>query len=114
MSNNLDLNYIIANISIENSFERNLFNDGLFVKIFKMSDFRATPEGYFEGTDEVLSSYLVSVSPDGNYVSSKLYKIKGILNPKIIDVIGLAYPTFQIKIEYGAYNNRKIELLEFD
>ena len=42
---------------------------------------------YIKFMEDFLSSYLVSVIPDGDYYSySKLYKIEGLYNPKVIEI----------------------------
>jgi len=113
VSDNLDLNYILANIWT-NSVNEELWNGGQYIKVFKMNDSKATPEGYFEGYDGVLESLLISAMPDGDYYTlSKLYKIVGILNPKIIEIKENNFPKFSVKIEHGPAKNRKTELIEF-
>ena len=105
LANEVDMNYIFARINPTQISSTSLYNNGLFVNIYKLSDSKITPEKFKE---DFLSSYLVSVIPDGDYYSySKLYKIEGLYNPKIIEVKetqGLF--NFIIKIEFGIYNNR--------
>jgi hypothetical protein len=115
LDNNSEMNYVLANIWKPN-IKKELWNGGLYVKIFEMKDSKATPEGFFEGYDGVLESLLISAIPDGdNYTNSKLYKIEGILNPKVIEIKETTAPNFSIKVEHGSYrdNKRKIEIFEF-
>ena len=113
LANEVDMNYIFARINPTQISSTSLYNDGLFVNIYKLSDSKITPEKFME---DFLSSYLVSVIPDGDYYSySKLYKIEGLYNPKIIEVKetqGLF--NFIIKIEFGIYNNRQIQNFELE
>ena len=113
LANEVDMNYIFARINPTQISSTSLYNNGLFVNIYKLSDSKITPEKFKE---DFLSSYLVSVIPDGDYYSySKLYKIEGLYNPKIIEVKetqGLF--NFIIKIEFGIYNNRQIQNFELE
>ena len=114
LSENAETNYIVANI-LRIVSQDEIYGGGMFVKTFLMSDSKATPEGLFEGTDTNLSSLLISVIPDGDYYShSKLYKIEGMVGPKVLGVIENEHPKFSIKIEHGFINERKIENFEFD
>ena len=103
-----ELNYVISNI-LPNQFHfQEIYQGGLFVKVFQIADSKATPEETFEEYDGVLSSFLISVSPDGDYyTTSKLYKIEGLLNPVIKTISEIDYPEFSVKIEYGSADNRK-------
>ena len=115
LSNQQGLNYILANILIERTYKKELFKGGQYLTIFQINDSKITPSNYFEGTDEILDSYLISVVPDGDYYpGSKLYKIGGILNPKILEIKEIISPKFIIKIEHGVYDKRKIETFEFE
>ena len=113
LANEVDMNYIFARINPTQISSTSLYNNGLFVNIYKLSDSKITPEKFKE---DFLSSYLVSVIPDGDYYSySKLYKIEGLYNPKVIEVKetqGLF--KFIIKIEFGIYNNRQIQNFELE
>jgi hypothetical protein len=111
ISNKPDINYMFANIRTDSIIEKELWKGGQFVKIFKMTDYKATPEDYFEGYDGVLESLIISSMPDGDYyTSSKLYKVEGLCNPKILEIKEDDYPKFSIKIEHGFFDNRKIEI----
>ena len=113
LSGESEMNYIFARISNSKPNSKWLYNYGLHVNIFKLSDSKATPKGQFKEYHGSLVSYLVSIAPDGDYyVWSKLYKIEGLLNPKIIEIKELTYPKFLIKIEHGSYNNRLTDLIE--
>ena len=113
LSNEADMNYIFARINPTQTRSTILYNYGLFVNIYKFSDSKITLEKEME---DFLSSYLVSVTPDGDYYSySKLYKIEGLYNPKIIEVKETeGLDKFKIKIEFGAYNNRQIQNFELE
>ncbi len=107
-----EMNYIFSRINTSTVLKEELYNGGLYVKVFQISDSKATPKKYLE---DFLSSFIISVTPDGDYYSySKLYKIEGIYNPKILEIKETNAPKFSIKIEYGPAKNRKIELLNFD
>ena len=101
------LKYILANIEVEKNNFYELFSGNLFVKTYIMDDFKATPDKFYEESDEILSSVLISVIPDGDiYTTSKLFKIEGLNNPKIKSITELKYPYFEIEIVFGLPNNR--------
>ena len=111
LSNDEEMNYIFSRINSENIISKELYNRGMFVTVYEISDSKSTPEEYME---DFLSSYIISVSPDGDYYSnSKLYKIEGIYNPKILEIKESESPKFLLKIEYGIQNKRKFEVFEF-
>lgn len=113
ISNNVDMNYLFARLDSKDIFNQELWNGGQYVKVFKISDSKATPENYFEGTDEVLTSLIISTVPDGDYyTNSKLYKIEGLCNPTILEIKEEEQFRFSIKIEYGAFNEREVEVFE--
>ena len=113
ISNNVDMNYLFARLDSKDIFNQELWNGGQYVKVFKISDSKATPENYFEGTDEVLTSLIISTVPDGDYyTNSKLYKIEGLCNPTILEIKEEEQFKFSIKIEYGAFNKREVEVFE--
>lgn len=115
LSQDIHLNYVLASIWSDNIIKKNLWNGGQYVTVYEISDSKATPEGYFEGSDEVLSSLLISTIPDGDYYShSKLYKIEAIYNPKILEIKETTAPNFSIKIEHGFHRARKIEIFQFE
>tara|TARA_B110000240_G_scaffold198066_1_gene256137 strand:+ start:3685 stop:4116 length:432 start_codon:yes stop_codon:yes gene_type:complete len=114
-SDKKDINYIFARINLKNIISKELYDRGIFIKIFEISDSKATLKNISEGTEEFLSSYIISVVSDGDYYTgSKLYKVEGLLNPKIIEIQKESYPDFIINIEYGTSKNRKIEILKFE
>ncbi|EMQ96301.1 short chain dehydrogenase [Xanthomarina gelatinilytica] len=114
ISNNLDTNYFFARIDTKDIIFRELWNGGQYVKVFKISDSKATPENYFEGTDEVLISLIISTAPDGDYyTNSKLYKIEGLYNPSILEIKEEEQFKFTIKLEHGVFNKREVETFEF-
>ncbi len=107
LSSQVEMNYVFSRMFNENTVVKEVYGGGLLVKIFEISDSKITPE-YFSESDEFLSSYIISVSPDGDYyVTSKLYKIEGLIYPNIVEIEETEYPNFTIKIEYGLYNQRK-------
>jgi len=109
-----EMKYIFARIVPEFTVQKELYKGGLFLTIFLISDSKATPEKIFPGTEEFLDSYFVSITEDGDYYSgSKLYKIEGLINPKILEIKETNYPKFYIKIEHGFNKNKRIKLFEF-
>ena len=114
-SDKKDINYIFARINLKNIISKELYDRGIFIKIFEISDSKVTPDKEFDGTEEFFSSYIISVTPDGDYYSgSKLYKVEGLLNPEIIEIQEETYPNFIINLEYGALKNRKIKAIKFE
>lgn len=112
ISVNTEMNYVFARIYEKKTIVKELFNRGLFVTIYELSDSKITSK---DNLEDFLSSYIVSVVPDGDYYSdSKLYKIEGLLNPTILDIKEGEFPNFRIKIEYGSYNKRKRKSFEFE
>ena len=116
LSNDQQLSYIFANIFPKEIIKKELYNQGLYVTIYKMSDSKATPKNYFGDGHEVLYSLIVSVAPDGEYSNSALYKIEGLIIPKVLEIKETTAPNFSVKIEHGSYrdNKRKIEIFEFE
>ncbi|QDH80188.1 hypothetical protein FKX85_14525 [Echinicola soli] len=110
ISDELSLNYVLSNIDkVDYSFY-GLYERSFFVSVYTIFDTKATPKGYFEGHDSVLSSVLVSVMPDGDYYTkSNLYKIEGLLDPKVQGIAETTYPDFELLVEHGKYGNRKTE-----
>jgi len=114
LSNDIDLNYLLASILPEKTIIKEIFNNGLYVKIFQLNDTKATKKEMFDGYDGVSSSFLISVMPDGDYyTTSNLFKIEGLINPFIKSLSEGAYPEFIITIEYGLADNRKIKEFSF-
>lgn len=115
LSNNQELNYIFSRIITTKTVCEELYNRGLFVTIYEISDSKATPENLFKGYSGTVSSYIISASPDGDYyTSSKLHKIEGLIHPKIIYISETNYPNFKIKIEYGNSDERNSEVFDFE
>ena len=107
LSDRTEMNYYFARVLDSTPNSKWIYKNALKVKIFEISDSKATPENLFEGCEQ-LSSYLVSVVPDGDYYSwSKLYKIEGFIIPKILEIKETKYPHFTVTIEYGAYAQRE-------
>ncbi|SFT43541.1 hypothetical protein SAMN04489724_0743 [Algoriphagus locisalis] len=115
LSDEKSLSYVLATIEEVVYSNHELYNRSFFVNVYIMSDSKATPEGYFEGYDGVLSSVLVSIAPDGDYyTASQLYKIEGILNPKILEMKETSYPEFVLSIEHGEATSRKVVEYKLD
>jgi hypothetical protein len=109
LSNKSEMNYIFARISNSKPTSKWIYNYGLHINIFKLSDSKATKKSLFEGYDGIVASYMISIAPDGNYYTwSKLYKIEALVNPKILEIKETKYPNFILKIEEGFYDNRKV------
>ncbi len=111
LSKNNNLNYYFSRINLNESFNKSLFKESLFLNIFVLSDPKITSnKSITKGTEEFFSSCLISISPDGEYyTTSKLIKIENLINPKILNVYEGTYPYFYIKMEYGNHNKRKIK-----
>ena len=108
LSDRTEMNYYFARVLDSTFNSKWIYNYALEVKIFEISDSKATPENLFEGYDGLLASYLVSVYPDDNYYNwSKLYKIEGCMNSKILEIKETEYPYFTITIEYGVNGQRE-------
>jgi hypothetical protein len=113
ISKNVDLNYVLSNILTDKIIRKELRNRGQFVTVFEISDSKATPGNFSEGSEELLSSYIVSISPDGDYyTNSKLYKIEGLYMPNIIEIKETIYPEFSVTIEHGIYNKRRTDVFK--
>ena len=79
------MNYLFARIAPKLTINKELYKESLYITIYQLSDSKATPENFFDGYDGTLASFIVSIIPDGDYYTrSKLYKIEGFLNPKIL------------------------------
>jgi hypothetical protein len=115
LSSQQELNYIFSRIVEKKSTVKLLYKEGLFVSIIEISDSKATPENLFEGYYVSVSSFYISVFPDGDgYKSSKLHKIEGLIHPKIIDISETKYPNFKVKIEHTSYDERVSEIFELE
>jgi len=101
-------NYLLANITEINYSYQEVFNRSFFLNVYTLNDSKATPLDYFEEYDGVLSSILISVIPDGDYyVGSKLFKIEGLENPKIVSLKEKEFPEFILAVESGPVENRR-------
>ena len=115
LSSKSDLNYTLALIRTGKTIRKELYNGGLIVTIYQISDPKATPVSFSQDGEGFLDSYIISsISDDEYYATSKLYKIKGVYNPKILEIKEMVYPKFLIKIEYGAFKKRQIKVFEFE
>ncbi|WP_300021478.1 hypothetical protein [uncultured Maribacter sp.] len=111
MSNLNDANYIFSRIYPE----KPIYKELCISPYFKYSDYKITPENFSEGTEEFLDSYIISITPDGDYyTSSKLSKIEGLFNPKILKIEEKKYPIFSLRIEFGPYNERIVKEFNLD
>ena len=109
-----EMKYIFARILPELTVQKELYNGGVFLTIFLISDSKATPEEFSPGTEEFLNSYFISITEDGDYYSgSKLHKIEGLINPKILEIKETKYPEFYIKIEHGFNKNLRFTFFDF-
>lgn len=110
LSEDSKTNYFLANIQRVEYLSYPLFERAIFINAFLIDDSEATPTDYFEGTDEVLSSILISIIPDGDYYTeSKLYKVEGLENPKILAIHEGLFPEVIVEVEYGRKNKKKTE-----
>jgi len=107
-------NYLLANITEINYSYQEVFNRSFFISVYTLNDSKATPLEYFEEYDGVLSSILISIIPDGDYYSqSKLFKIEGLENPKIVSLKEKEFPEFVITVESGPVENRQTSEYKF-
>ncbi|WP_300024092.1 hypothetical protein [uncultured Maribacter sp.] len=114
LSDSQNLSYYIANIKKCNFLKKNMFDDSFFISIFEILETRTDINNFSEGK-ELSSSYLISILPDGDYYSSsKLFKIEGLINPKIVEILEKEYPKFNLMVETGNYNERIIEIYNLD
>ena len=103
------MNYVFSRIYNEKPIFKSLFNSSLYISIFRYSDSKINNESLNSETEEFYDSYLISISPDGDYYTkSKLFKIKKLFNPKILEIKEEKYPNFKVKIESGLSNHRKV------
>ncbi|WP_299673062.1 hypothetical protein [uncultured Tenacibaculum sp.] len=110
----VNMNYIFSSMYSTQPLHKELFNNSLFLSVYKFSDSKLSKGKMISESDEFMSSYMVSVTPDGDrYTGSKLYKIEGVFNPKIIKVEEDKYPFFTIKVEHGLKSDRKTESFQF-
>jgi hypothetical protein len=101
-------NYLLANITEINYSFQEFFNRSFFVNVYTLNDSKATPQDYFEEFDGIFSSILISIIPDGDYyVESKLFKLEGLENPKIVSLKEKEFPEFVIAVISGPLENRK-------
>jgi hypothetical protein len=117
LSKNKELNYTLALIEPTEITSNILYNSTMYITVYRMNDPIATPDKFSVDTHESLSSFMVSVKSDDTYINSndsKLIKITGMYNPKILEIKELTYPKFFIKIEHGVFNNRKIETYKLE
>ncbi len=110
-----DINYFLSRIDIKKSINKKVFEGAMHLNIFTLSDPKSSSnKSIEEGTEVFYTSYLVSISPDGDYTKSKLYKIEGLVAPKILEIKEGNYPYFFIKVEYGNATERKTKSFKFE
>ncbi|MHA7130451.1 hypothetical protein [Algoriphagus namhaensis] len=110
ISDESQANYLLANIKGVKFISHPLFEGGLYINSFVIDDSKATPAGFFEETDEILSSILITCQPDGDYYTkSKLYKITGLENPEILSFKEGVFPEIIVEVEHGKALKRKRE-----
>lgn len=103
-----EASYLLANIKAVNYSFHELHDRSFFVNVFTLNDPRATPKGFFEEHDGILSSILIAIMPDGDYYTeSKSFKIEGLENPVITAITEKEYPEFTLSIESGPMEKRK-------
>jgi hypothetical protein len=108
LSDESQANYFLANINRVKFLSHQLFEGGLYINAFIIDDSKATPTGFFEETEEILSSILISIMPEVDYYTkSKLYKIEGLENPKIVSLKEKEFPEFMMTLESGPVENRQ-------
>ncbi|WP_299834911.1 hypothetical protein [uncultured Tenacibaculum sp.] len=113
-SSEVKMNYIFSRMYKEKPLHKDLFNKKLFLAVYKFSDSKISKGNAISETHEFLDSFLISISPDGDgYSASKLYKIEGVYNPKIIEIKEGKYPLFTITVAHGTAGNRKTESFQF-
>lgn len=110
LSDHSDTSYLISNISECHFLSKEMFNGAFYINVFQIMDSKISPKNSNE-TEEVLSSFLISMIPDGDYYTeSNLIKIPGFLNPKLLNIREKEYPKFEIIIEHGPFKKRKEEV----
>ncbi|WP_089358168.1 hypothetical protein [Ekhidna lutea] len=101
------LNYYLANIYLDRSSQHSLYNDGLNATILPFADTKRTKIESFKDGHEVMVSYLISITADGEYINSSLFEIGPFINPKIISVTPLKYPNFNLEVQDGKFDKRQ-------
>ncbi len=117
LSSEKNMNYTFALIDLKSIVTKELYDEALYITVYKIYDPIATPKD-FNPTDghDVLDSYIISLKSSDTYINSndsRLFKIKGVYNSKILEIKEISYPKFSIKIEYGVFNKRKVKSFEF-
>lgn len=117
ISDNGTMNYTFAFVSKEGIQIKTLYNETLYIKIFKVLDPHATPDD-FSPTDgqDILESYFISVKSSDLYsknIDSNLYKLEGFYRPKILRIIEIDYPKFKIEVEHFENMRRKVDVFKF-
>ena len=117
LSSNTEMNYVFAFLEPKKVIQKELYNHFLFISIYPINDWLSTPNN-FSPTDgeDVLNSYFISVKTADSYTNtndSKLFKITGFYDAKILEVQEEKYPNFMIKFQYGLIGEKKIKIFKF-
>ena len=101
------INYILANIYWEDIIGKELSTNQ--VTIIKQADPKNTSEEYYEGTNEVLVTLLISIVNTGEYSTSKLFSIEQLNNPEILEIKeDITKKCIIIDIQFRNQEGRKI------
>ena len=102
-------NYFLAVLDIDKTKQFRLNKGDFYVKTYIIYDSNATKEEHFEEYDGVIQSVLISIIPDGDYYTdSKLFKIEGLYNPRVLSVNKTEDENYVISIESGLSNKKKV------
>lgn len=115
ISDRQELNYYLSNMTESIVLRKALYKGEFYLNLFKMDDSKATPEDLFEESDEILESILIAIIPDGDYYTrSELYKIEGLSNPVILDVLESGYPNIELIVNHGFEGQEKTESFKLE
>lgn len=115
ISDNGTMNYTFAFVKKDKIQIKTLYDETLYIQIFKVLDPHATPDD-FSPTDgqDILESYFISVKSSDLYsknIDSNLYKLQGFYKPKITSVKEIDYPKFIIEVEHLVNKKRKKDII---
>jgi hypothetical protein len=112
-----NLPYVLANIDLKKTVEKALFKNAFFIKAFVISDTKLKNHS----VGEILHSIYITTNQDGPYIKGKLYKIVGLINPKILSIEevkdtikGKVVLKVRVKLVSGAALKRNIENFIFE
>lgn len=111
---NSKANYIFSNIYWNDIITKEFSSNQ--VTILKQANPKNTPEDYFDGTGEVLVDLIISIVNTGEYSESKLYFIKDLNNPTVVDLTeDLTKGRIILSISYRTKNGKQeIKKIEMD